>query len=74
MGLMACFLALFDYEEFSNASAGWALSEAILQCFTSYTMGLTVDVGRKRRFYYADALIPYYRGRPADRMYVGALM
>jgi hypothetical protein len=74
MGWMACYLALFDYEDFSNASAGWALSEAILQCFTSYTMGFTADVGRTRRFYYADALVPYHRGPAADRMYAGALM
>jgi hypothetical protein len=53
-------------------SAG--LAELIVQLLGAFYLGHTTDVGRRRGFYLAHHLTPYYQGKNAYIMYIGALI
>ncbi|KAH6677328.1 hypothetical protein B0J14DRAFT_636039 [Halenospora varia] len=50
-----------------------AVCELLMQAFGSVTFGMTADLGRQRLFYIPKYLYPFWRGKPAVHMYVGAL-
>ncbi|KAK3384589.1 hypothetical protein B0T24DRAFT_674338 [Lasiosphaeria ovina] len=58
--------------------ANWALTmsvaEIIIQIMSMYSLYKTTNEGRLRGFYSLDALLPYWHGSEALRMYGGALM
>ncbi|MCJ1253622.1 hypothetical protein MMC24_001434 [Lignoscripta atroalba] len=66
-------IGIINAEHFGNAAATFALSEVILQAFGSVYLGITANMGRERGFYYVNHLQPFWRGRDAFRMYIGAL-
>jgi hypothetical protein len=52
---------------------GFALAEIIMQFMGAYSLGKAADVGRQRKFYNVGRLWPFWRGRYARILYVGAL-
>jgi hypothetical protein len=50
-----------------------AVSEIIMQGLGAYSLGRTADVGRRRGFYLARSLSPFWHGYRARIMYLGAL-
>jgi hypothetical protein len=56
-----------------SISVGAAISEFTLQLLSLYYMGLTANVGRIRGFYLLHRIRPFWRGRDAQHMYLGAL-
>ncbi|KAK0709830.1 hypothetical protein B0T26DRAFT_679195 [Lasiosphaeria miniovina] len=58
--------------------ANWALTmsvaEIIIQIMSMYSLYKTTNEGRLRGFYSLDALLPYWHGSEALRMYGGALV
>src|SRR5215469_10653086 len=57
----------------SKVAISSAVSEIIMQCLGAYSLGLTAHVGVNRSFYLIHHLWPYWRGRQARIMYLGAL-
>lgn len=74
LGWALCVLNLIDHEIFANAAASFGLSELILQCFGSKYFGVTANKGTQREFYHIHILRPFWHGRAAYRMYIGALL
>lgn len=50
-----------------------AASEIIMQCLAAYSLGRATHVGVRRGFYYVGHLWPYWRGKHARILYLGAL-
>ena len=50
-----------------------AASEIIMQGLASYSLGRAANYGARRGFYYVGHLWPYWRGRSARILYLGAL-
>jgi len=50
-----------------------AASEIIMQGLASYSLGRAAHVGAQKRFYYVGHLWPYWRGKDARILYLGAL-
>lgn len=71
---LAAILASIDHGPFAQAAASFAITEFILQFFGCVYLGITVNKGRERGFYYVNRLRPFWRGDAAYRMYVGALI
>lgn len=69
-----CLLALINHQVFANASASFGLCELILQIYGIKYFGVTANKGRQRGFYMAHHLRPFWHGRAAYRMYIGALL
>jgi hypothetical protein len=57
----------------SRVAISSAISEIVMQCLGSYSLGRTAHVGVTRGFYLVGHLWPYWRGRNARIMYLGAL-
>ncbi|KAI0545161.1 hypothetical protein F4679DRAFT_588783 [Xylaria curta] len=57
----------------SSAASSSLFAEVIFQFLSSYYMGMTIDYGRKHNFY-SGGLKNAERGKPAQLMYVGALI
>jgi hypothetical protein len=56
-----------------SVGIGSAISEMTLQASSAYYMGLTANTGRIRGFYLLHHLRPFWKGRDARHMYLGAL-
>ena len=74
LGWALCSLAIINHQIFANAAASFGLCEMILQCFGSKYFGVTANKGTQRGFYHLHRLHPFWHGRAAYRMYIGALL
>jgi hypothetical protein len=57
----------------TKAAVSVAISELIMQMFASYSMVKAVIVGTQRGFYLVHHLWPFWRGKDARMLYLGAL-
>ena len=64
----------FARQMLAKILAGFALAEIMTQATGARYLGQTANIGRSRNFYPKDALLPYYLGGPAIRMYAGGLL